>query len=185
MQLLAPQEELDHRSRACKTAVAAAAAPPDSAVQQTSEERLVKVEITSLPTLFLLCPLSLSTPILTGLLPSPLLPAPSLLTLSVLPLCSKMIADIDTDGSGHIDFDEFLDMMTAKMVGYRYLGAGQGRPWEGRGGERREGVYGAAEVDGVHVCLLLEGALSLLSQLPSTTTASVTRCRSARCIPVC
>lgn len=29
----------------------------------------------------------------------------------------KMIADIDKDGSGTIDFDEFLTMMTAKMVG--------------------------------------------------------------------
>ena len=28
----------------------------------------------------------------------------------------KMIADIDKDGSGTIDFDEFLQMMTAKMV---------------------------------------------------------------------
>lgn len=28
----------------------------------------------------------------------------------------QMIADIDKDGSGSIDFDEFLDMMTAKMV---------------------------------------------------------------------
>ena len=27
----------------------------------------------------------------------------------------QMIADIDKDGSGSIDFDEFLDMMTAKM----------------------------------------------------------------------
>ena len=27
----------------------------------------------------------------------------------------KMIADIDKDGSGSIDFEEFLDMMTAKM----------------------------------------------------------------------
>lgn len=27
----------------------------------------------------------------------------------------KMIADIDNDGSGTIDFDEFLQMMTAKM----------------------------------------------------------------------
>lgn len=27
----------------------------------------------------------------------------------------KMIADIDKDGSGTIDFDEFLSMMTAKM----------------------------------------------------------------------
>ena len=28
----------------------------------------------------------------------------------------KMISDIDTDGSGTIDFQEFLEMMTAKMV---------------------------------------------------------------------
>ena len=28
----------------------------------------------------------------------------------------QMIADIDKDGNGSIDFDEFLDMMTAKMV---------------------------------------------------------------------
>lgn len=28
----------------------------------------------------------------------------------------QMIADIDKDGNGTIDFDEFLDMMTAKMV---------------------------------------------------------------------
>ena len=28
----------------------------------------------------------------------------------------KMIADIDTDGSGTIDFNEFLEMMTFKMV---------------------------------------------------------------------
>jgi Ca2+-binding EF-hand superfamily protein len=28
----------------------------------------------------------------------------------------QMIADIDKDGTGSIDFDEFLDMMTAKMV---------------------------------------------------------------------
>ena len=28
----------------------------------------------------------------------------------------KMISDIDTDGSGNIDFQEFLEMMTAKMV---------------------------------------------------------------------
>jgi Ca2+-binding EF-hand superfamily protein len=31
----------------------------------------------------------------------------------------QMIADIDKDGSGSIDFDEFLDMMTAKMVRHR------------------------------------------------------------------
>lgn len=30
----------------------------------------------------------------------------------------QMIADIDKDGNGSIDFDEFLDMMTAKMVSY-------------------------------------------------------------------
>ena len=28
---------------------------------------------------------------------------------------SKMIQDIDKDGSGTIDFDEFLEMMTAKV----------------------------------------------------------------------
>lgn len=28
----------------------------------------------------------------------------------------QMIEDIDKDSSGSIDFDEFLDMMTAKMV---------------------------------------------------------------------
>ena len=28
----------------------------------------------------------------------------------------KMIADIDKDNNGTIDFSEFLDMMTAKMV---------------------------------------------------------------------
>jgi hypothetical protein len=28
----------------------------------------------------------------------------------------KMIADIDKDGSGTIDFNEFLNMMTQKMV---------------------------------------------------------------------
>jgi Ca2+-binding EF-hand superfamily protein len=30
----------------------------------------------------------------------------------------KMISDIDSDGSGTIDFNEFLEMMTAKMVGW-------------------------------------------------------------------
>jgi hypothetical protein len=35
----------------------------------------------------------------------------------------QMIGDIDKDGSGSIDFDEFLDMMTAKMVS-----ASSGRP---------------------------------------------------------
>ena len=29
----------------------------------------------------------------------------------------QMIGDIDKDGSGSIDFEEFLDMMTAKMSG--------------------------------------------------------------------
>ena len=29
----------------------------------------------------------------------------------------QMITDIDKDGSGNIDFDEFLNMMTDKMVG--------------------------------------------------------------------
>lgn len=33
----------------------------------------------------------------------------------------QMIADIDKDGNGSIDFDEFLDMMTAKMVRYLVL----------------------------------------------------------------
>lgn len=28
----------------------------------------------------------------------------------------QMISDIDKDGNGSIEFDEFLDMMTAKMV---------------------------------------------------------------------
>lgn len=28
----------------------------------------------------------------------------------------KMISDIDKDGSGTIDFQEFLEMMTSKMV---------------------------------------------------------------------
>jgi hypothetical protein len=31
----------------------------------------------------------------------------------------KMIADIDKDDSGTIDFSEFVDMMTGKMVGSR------------------------------------------------------------------
>ena len=33
----------------------------------------------------------------------------------------KMISDIDKDGSGTIDFNEFLVMMTSKMVRYRNL----------------------------------------------------------------
>lgn len=33
----------------------------------------------------------------------------------------KMISDIDKDGSGTIDFQEFLDLMTAKMVKYLKL----------------------------------------------------------------
>ena len=32
------------------------------------------------------------------------------------PLCSQMMTDVDKDKSGQIDFEEFLDMMTAKMV---------------------------------------------------------------------
>lgn len=31
----------------------------------------------------------------------------------------KMISDIDKDGSGTIDFQEFLEMMTSKMVSMR------------------------------------------------------------------
>lgn len=34
----------------------------------------------------------------------------------------KMIADVDKDGSGTIDFNEFLDMMTSKMVRARVRG---------------------------------------------------------------
>jgi len=34
----------------------------------------------------------------------------------------QMIGDIDKDGSGSIDFEEFLDMMTAKMVSIRQRG---------------------------------------------------------------
>ena len=30
----------------------------------------------------------------------------------------KMISDIDKDGSGTIDFNEFLQMMTSKMVSH-------------------------------------------------------------------
>ncbi len=33
----------------------------------------------------------------------------------------KMIADIDKDGSNSIDFNEFLDMMSAKMVCFWYF----------------------------------------------------------------
>ena len=33
----------------------------------------------------------------------------------------KLIADIDSDGSGRIDFTEFLAIMTAKMVPTRLL----------------------------------------------------------------
>lgn len=35
----------------------------------------------------------------------------------------KMISDIDKDGSGTIDFQEFLEMMTSKMVS---MGSGHG-----------------------------------------------------------
>lgn len=34
----------------------------------------------------------------------------------------KMIADIDKDGSGTIDFNEFLEMMTVKMVSGGIIG---------------------------------------------------------------
>ena len=40
----------------------------------------------------------------------------------------KMISDIDKDGSGMIDFNEFLDMMTAKMVRGGRSQAAAGRP---------------------------------------------------------
>lgn len=40
----------------------------------------------------------------------------------------QMIGDIDKDGSGSIDFEEFLDMMTAKMV------CGSGGPVHGLAG---------------------------------------------------
>jgi hypothetical protein len=41
----------------------------------------------------------------------------------------KMITDIDKDGSGTIDFDEFLYMMTAKMVPLsRQFAARRSRP---------------------------------------------------------
>lgn len=44
----------------------------------------------------------------------------------------QMIGDIDKDGSGSIDFDEFLDMMTAKMVrGNVFVGLGGGRRTDG------------------------------------------------------
>lgn len=38
----------------------------------------------------------------------------------------QMIADIDKDGNGSIDFEEFLDMMTAKMVGGVQSGGDRG-----------------------------------------------------------
>ena len=34
------------------------------------------------------------------------------------PEVAKMIAEIDKDGSGTIDFEEFLDMMKKKMVNF-------------------------------------------------------------------
>ena len=36
----------------------------------------------------------------------------------------KMISDIDKDGDGTIDFNEFLEMMTSKMVCLRREGGG-------------------------------------------------------------
>jgi Ca2+-binding EF-hand superfamily protein len=40
----------------------------------------------------------------------------------------KMISDIDKDGNGTIDFQEFLEMMTSKMVRARAPAAGAGAP---------------------------------------------------------
>ena len=41
----------------------------------------------------------------------------------------KMISDIDKDGSGTIDFSEFLEMMTAKMVRPRAVFERARAPW--------------------------------------------------------
>lgn len=42
----------------------------------------------------------------------------------------KMLADVDKDGSGQIDFNEFMELMTSKMVRGRGGGfaAGGGTP---------------------------------------------------------
>lgn len=40
--------------------------------------------------------------------------------MHILSVLFQMIGDIDKDGSGSIDFEEFLDMMTAKMVSHHY-----------------------------------------------------------------
>ncbi len=49
----------------------------------------------------------------------------------------KMIADIDKDENGTVDFNEFVDMMTGKMVrdinGRAARGSGAWRVWWGRG----------------------------------------------------
>ena len=37
------------------------------------------------------------------------------------PEVAKMIAEIDKDGSGTIDFEEFLDMMKKKMVNFFFM----------------------------------------------------------------
>lgn len=49
----------------------------------------------------------------------------------------QMIGDIDKDGSGSIDFEEFLDMMTAKMV--RFLA------WRGGNQSSRQRSYPSAD----------------------------------------
>ena len=40
----------------------------------------------------------------------------------------KMISDIDKDGSGTIDFQEFLDMMTSKMVRFHSVPVSSASP---------------------------------------------------------
>lgn len=40
----------------------------------------------------------------------------------------KMIADIDKEGSGTIDFSDFLSMMTLKMVSVMYVRVSCGTP---------------------------------------------------------
>lgn len=54
-----------------------------------------------------------------------------------------MISDIDKDGNGTIDFNEFLEMMTSKMVRAWVI---TGDEWDGDGLRgtrgRREGIQG-------------------------------------------